>query len=86
MIFKNSGFEEVKKYRYWNKESRGLDINGMLEDLKAAPEGAVIVLHACAHNPTGIDPTHDQVRPRHPQLCNHVKYLAWDRQCTLLIT
>jgi len=61
MIFKNSGFEEVRKYRYWHKESRGLDIDGMLEDLKAAPEGAVVILHACAHNPTGIDPTHDQV-------------------------
>jgi aspartate/tyrosine/aromatic aminotransferase len=32
-----------------------------VQDLKAAPEGAVVVIHACAHNPTGIDPTHDQV-------------------------
>lgn len=46
MIFKNSGFEEIRKYRYWHKESRGLDIEGMLEDLKAAPEGAVVILHA----------------------------------------
>ena len=37
-----------------------LDINGMLDDLKAAPKGSVIVLHACAHNPTGIDPTKEQ--------------------------
>jgi len=60
MIFKNSGFDEVRKYRYWKKGTRGLDIEGMLEDLSAAPEGAVIILHACAHNPTGIDPTHEQ--------------------------
>lgn len=33
---------------------------GMIADLEAAPEGAVIVLHACAHNPTGIDPTQEQ--------------------------
>lgn len=33
---------------------------GFLEDLNAAPEGAVIVLHACAHNPTGCDPTQEQ--------------------------
>lgn len=33
---------------------------GMLEDLKAAPDGAVILLHACAHNPTGVDPTEEQ--------------------------
>jgi len=32
----------------------------MLEDLNAAPEGAVIVLHACAHNPTGVDPSKEQ--------------------------
>ena len=31
-----------------------------MEDIGNAPEGAVIVLHACAHNPTGIDPTKDQ--------------------------
>lgn len=32
----------------------------MIEDLKAAPDGAVILLHACAHNPTGVDPTEEQ--------------------------
>ena len=37
MIFKNSGFEEVRKYRYWDKDSRGLNIDGMIEDLSAAP-------------------------------------------------
>ncbi len=30
---------------------------GLLADIKAAPEGSIIVLHGCAHNPTGIDPT-----------------------------
>jgi len=29
----------------------------MLEDLSKAPENSVIILHACAHNPTGVDPT-----------------------------
>ena len=32
----------------------------MLQDLKSAPLGAVVLLHACAHNPTGVDPTPDQ--------------------------
>ena len=27
---------------------------------QSAPEGSVIVLHGCAHNPTGIDPTNEQ--------------------------
>lgn len=28
-------------------------MQGMVEDLRAAPEGAIVILHACAHNPTG---------------------------------
>jgi aspartate/tyrosine/aromatic aminotransferase len=36
----------------------------MLADIKAAPKGSVFMLHGCAHNPTGVDPTIDQwVRP-----------------------
>ena len=60
-VFKDSDLE-VLKYRYYDKNTIGLDFDGMLSDLKAAPEGAVIVLHACAHNPTGIDPTQNQWR------------------------
>lgn len=33
---------------------------GLLEDLGAAPSGAIVLLHACAHNPTGVDPTSEQ--------------------------
>ena len=47
-------------FRYWNKDSKALDFDGMMEDLSNAPEDSVIVLHSCAHNPTGIDPTQDQ--------------------------
>lgn len=32
----------------------------MLSSLNSAPSGSIIVLHACAHNPTGVDPTQDQ--------------------------
>ena len=32
----------------------------MLSALSSAPEGSIVVLHACAHNPTGVDPTQDQ--------------------------
>uniref|UniRef100_A0A2P2HWP0 Aspartate aminotransferase n=1 Tax=Hirondellea gigas TaxID=1518452 RepID=A0A2P2HWP0_9CRUS len=60
MIFLHAGFTEAKQYRYWDGESRGLDLVGMLEDLGNAPANSVILLHACAHNPTGVDPTHDQ--------------------------
>ncbi|KAJ3337371.1 Aspartate aminotransferase, cytoplasmic [Gonapodya sp. JEL0774] len=44
-------------YRYWDAAKRGLDIDGMIEDLEAAAPGSIIVLHGCAHNPTGVDPT-----------------------------
>lgn len=49
-----------KPYQYWDKENRNLNLKGMLDDLKAAPDGSIIMLHAAAHNPTGVDPTKDQ--------------------------
>ncbi|KAJ2080969.1 Aspartate aminotransferase, cytoplasmic [Coemansia sp. RSA 988] len=58
-IFQTAG-HEVREYRYCNYQTLGLDIDGMLEDLRAAPRGQIILLHACAHNPTGIDPTEEQ--------------------------
>jgi len=54
-IFKNAGVP-IKQYRYINKQM-GLDFDGMIADLKGAPDGSIILLHACAHNPTGVDPT-----------------------------
>ncbi|KAL2479786.1 Aspartate aminotransferase 3 [Abeliophyllum distichum] len=50
----------VKTYRYYSPNTRGLDFQGLLEDLGSAPAGAIVLLHACAHNPTGVDPTSDQ--------------------------
>ena len=37
-----------------------LNFAGAMEDIKNIPEGSVILLHACAHNPTGVDPTPEQ--------------------------
>ncbi|KAI3691167.1 hypothetical protein L2E82_49386 [Cichorium intybus] len=50
----------VKTYRYYDPVTRGLNIQGLLEDLNSAPSGSIVLLHACAHNPTGVDPTFDQ--------------------------
>lgn len=58
-IFSAAGLPS-KTYRYWDAKGRKLDIQGLLEDLTAAPEGSVVLLHACAHNPTGVDPTQSQ--------------------------
>jgi len=58
-IFKDSGLE-VKQYKYYDKKTVGLDFEGMIADIKAAPDKSIILLHACAHNPTGVDPTKEQ--------------------------
>ncbi|KAI9842807.1 MAG: Aspartate aminotransferase, cytoplasmic [Sclerophora amabilis] len=50
----------IKTYAYFSPETKGLDFNGMLSDIESAPNGSIILLHACAHNPTGVDPTRDQ--------------------------
>lgn len=60
-IWRDAGVEE-STFRYYHPETRGLDFEGMLEDMKAAPNGGFFLLHACAHNPTGVDPTPDQWR------------------------
>jgi len=58
-IFRNVGIEPVN-YAYYDPKTIGLDFNGFIEALKNAPDRSVFLLHACAHNPTGIDPTHEQ--------------------------
>lgn len=58
-VFSHSGLN-VQKYRYYNKDTIGLDFEGMLADIKAAPKGSIFLFHACAHNPTGVDPTPEQ--------------------------
>ena len=55
-VFSHSGLK-VEKYRYYNKDTIGLDLDGMIADIKAMPKGSIVLLHACAHNPTGIDPS-----------------------------
>lgn len=60
-VFKDSGLQ-VEKYRYYNKDTIGLDFDCMVADIKSAPKGSMFLLHACAHNPTGIDPTEEQWR------------------------
>jgi len=58
-IFATAGMD-VRSYRYWDANTLGLDLEGMLEDLAHAPDGSAVLLHACAHNPTGVDPTKEQ--------------------------
>ena len=46
---------ETVQYRYFDGESRGVDFDGMIEDLKSANAGDVVLLHGCCHNPTGAN-------------------------------
>lgn len=55
-LFETAGFP-VRDYRYYDATSHGVNRSGLLEDLNALPSGAVVVLHACCHNPTGVDLT-----------------------------
>ena len=51
---------KVKEYPYFDPKTRGLDFQGMMGSLSKAAPGSVVLLHACAHNPTGVDPTEEQ--------------------------
>lgn len=50
----------IAQYPYFSKETKGLDFDGMTKTISEAPSGSIILLHACAHNPTGVDPTREQ--------------------------
>ncbi|KAL7269663.1 Aspartate aminotransferase, cytoplasmic [Rhizina undulata] len=52
----------ITNYPYFHAPTKGLDFNGFYSSLATAPEGSIILLHACAHNPTGVDPTKKQWR------------------------
>jgi len=58
-LFEGAGFA-VNSYAYFDAATRGLDFDGMLGSLQQIPHGSIIVLHACCHNPTGVDPTAEQ--------------------------
>ncbi|KAL8755681.1 MAG: hypothetical protein Q9199_003470 [Rusavskia elegans] len=58
-IFSNVNLP-IKSYPYFSPQTKGLDYDGMRSAIESAPEGSIILLHACAHNPTGVDLTHSQ--------------------------
>ena len=58
-LFMQAGFT-VETYAYYDAAKRGVNFDGMLADLNAAPSGTIAVLHAFCHNPTGYDITSAQ--------------------------
>jgi len=48
---------KIAEYRYFDTESRAVDFEGMMEDLKGIKAGDAVLLHGCCHNPTGANLT-----------------------------
>lgn len=53
-ILKHMGMNMVP-YRYFDEESRGVDFDGMMQDLAQAGPGDIVLVHGCCHNPTGAN-------------------------------
>jgi aromatic-amino-acid transaminase len=53
-LFESAGFT-VKEYPYYSAENHGLDFAAMKSALAALPAKSIVLLHACCHNPTGVD-------------------------------
>jgi aromatic-amino-acid transaminase len=60
-LFEAAGFK-VNTYPYYDAPSHGVDFAGMTASLSKAPAGSIVVLHACCHNPTGVDMSEGQWR------------------------
>jgi aromatic-amino-acid transaminase len=61
VVFEGSGFV-VNTYPYYDAATGGLRFDAMAEALKRLPPQSIVLLHACCHNPTGVDLTQDQWR------------------------
>lgn len=53
-LFEGAGFK-VNAYPYYQASTHGLDFPGMKATLEKLPARSIVVLHACCHNPTGVD-------------------------------
>jgi len=58
-LFETAGFK-VNTYPYFDKETMGLDFEGMFNEIKSLPSKSIVLLHACCHNPSGVDPDNEQ--------------------------
>jgi aspartate aminotransferase len=68
----------VERYAYYDSKSCGLNFAGMIDDLKAMPKSSIVLLHACAHNPTGVDPTAEQWEEIHAVILDRGHTVLFD--------
>jgi aspartate/tyrosine/aromatic aminotransferase len=58
-VFEAAGFP-VHTYTYYDAAEKALNFERMCSDLERIPGDDVVLLHVCCHNPTGVDPSHEQ--------------------------
>jgi len=58
----SGGGLRLARHAYFDAASRSLTLQPMLDALESAAAGTVVLLQASCHNPTGLDPDHDQWR------------------------
>jgi aspartate/tyrosine/aromatic aminotransferase len=51
---------QLKPFPYYDAKRHVIEIDAMLDALRTAPKNDVVLLHACCHNPSGLDPTEDE--------------------------
>ncbi|XP_027337275.1 aspartate aminotransferase, mitochondrial-like [Abrus precatorius] len=66
----------VKTFHYYHPDTKSLDFAALINDIKKAPDCSFVLLHPCAHNPTGVDPTEEQWREisYHLKVKNHFPF------------
>jgi len=55
-IFEKAGFKP-EKYPYWDAATKGIKFDAWMKQMESVPDGSLYLIHPCAHNPTGVDPT-----------------------------
>jgi len=76
-IFRDAGLE-TGEYPYYNASQSRIEIEKLLSALDQLESGSVVALHACAHNPTGMDPTQDQWKEIHKVIKNKHHFVLFD--------
>jgi len=75
-IFTHAG-NKIDSFTYYDAKTCGFDAAGCFDDLKnKVPEGAVVLFHACAHNPTGVDPNEEQWKEL-SQICKDKNFVVY---------
>ncbi|KZF23865.1 aromatic-amino-acid aminotransferase [Xylona heveae TC161] len=60
-VYSSLGFK-CQPFKYYDSDRKGLDFESYISALKSAEPNSIVILHACAHNPTGCDPSQEQWR------------------------